>query len=343
MSGPIQGHVSSVEPGFAYVRLDSQMPDIPIFQELGVETQRGRSAIWAVRRGEEICCIGPPVASLHPGDPVSGSPASTHIFEPDRSAMEHAIGLRASHDPRLPPLETGIKVVDLFATLTVRGNVGIIGGPDSGRVVLIFELHRRLRSGEVAAQFFVKLRDAPLLRDMSAEDPHFPKDVTKALSTTWWPTDLAGEPSLAADQLDATIAFDAELASLRQYPAIDPLHSRSRAKLEPHHAETAERARALLRAARQLRPTQTLDPSEVVVAERARLLRAYLTQTFFSAERYTERPGTLVPLAQAVDDCAAILDGAVDGVEPERISYAGTLEDALASSPTPIDRFWSGR
>lgn len=61
---------------------------------------------------------------------------------------------------------------------------------------------------------------------------------------------------------------------------------------------------------------------------RARRLRSFMTQPFFTAEGKTGLPGKSVPPEQTVEGAAAILAGRCDDLPEERLFMIGELADA---------------
>lgn len=137
--------------------------------------------------------------------------------------------------------------------------------------------------------------------------------------------------------LDATIVLSRNVYQEGRYPAIDLLSSISGA-LRPEivgelHAKTVLRAQTLLKNAASLdRIVALIGESEMnekdkIVYTRARLLKNYMTQSFFVTQPQTGKPGVFVPIADTVDDVAAILDGKYDTVDPYEIKELGSIKD----------------
>ena len=57
------------------------------------------------------------------------------------------------------------------------------------------------------------------------------------------------------------------------------------------------------------------------------MLKNYMTQNFTVVELQTEKKGVHVGVEDAVKDVRAILDGKVDKLAPEDLSFIGTLKD----------------
>jgi F-type H+-transporting ATPase subunit beta len=82
---------------------------------------------------------------------------------------------------------------------------------------------------------------------------------------------------------------------------------------------------AAQRAARDYEPT--IAAADAVRFARARRLQLFMTQPFFTARELTGWDGACLPLAQTLDDCEAILDGAVDELPEDAFRYAGPLSE----------------
>ena len=141
---------------------------------------------------------------------------------------------------------------------------------------------------------------------------------------------------------EVRLSFDPMLAKLGHFPALHPLHSRS-AHLVPgcvgkRHCALAERARALFQRQRELVPDlkngdpDQMTPEERLVVARARRLQAYLTQPFEVAEPFTGEPMREIAIADTLDDTEAVLDGALDDLNPGWAVYKGRLSEALEAA-----------
>ena len=142
--------------------------------------------------------------------------------------------------------------------------------------------------------------------------------------------------------LDTLWQLDLDLAARTLYPAINPLASTSTlleaAQVEAVHLDLAQRARRLLRRYREwravvaVRGLDHLPDQEQMTYRRGERLEAYLTQPFFVAEPFTERPGVWLPLHETLADVRRILDGGADEMDPKRLGYIGRLSDVHAWS-----------
>ncbi|MBE4908999.1 hypothetical protein IMZ08_13095 [Bacillus luteolus] len=135
--------------------------------------------------------------------------------------------------------------------------------------------------------------------------------------------------------LESLWQFDADLASRRMYPAVNPIQSTSviieNSQLEPIHNLLLQRARKLLRRYRELRflvnavGFEKLPSLDKQVYLRGERIEAYLTQPFFVAESFTNKPGQYVNLHDTIRDIQQIIDGALDEIEVKEFSYIGKL------------------
>jgi F-type H+/Na+-transporting ATPase subunit beta len=118
------------------------------------------------------------------------------------------------------------------------------------------------------------------------------------------------------------------MAVRKIYPCVDVATSRSRlidtGAVDAGHAAVAARAREVLASLWR----GACD--DQVVIERARKLANFFAQPFFCAEPWTKRPGTHVPLAEALKTCADILDGAHDDLPTSAFYFAGRIEEIRA-------------
>ncbi|HSA83481.1 MAG TPA: F0F1 ATP synthase subunit beta [Patescibacteria group bacterium] len=137
--------------------------------------------------------------------------------------------------------------------------------------------------------------------------------------------------------LDANITLSRTVYQEGLYPAIDILTSTSSA-LRPDvvgelHQKTAIKAQQFLKKASSLeRIVSLIGESELnetdrVIFNRSRLLRNYMSQSFFVVEAQTGKPGVFVPIAKTVADVASILDGKYDAMDPFEIRGIGSLQD----------------
>lgn len=275
-------------------------------------------------------------------------------------------------------VETGIKVLDLFAPLVRGGTAGIVARPGMGQLVLVSELFRRLgRQRGYATVFWRPQEPSQGEDDVIAEaeavcagadetydaiagfrgerDVLLAADRSVVLSgellalrdrlreagarpVTTVLVDTRGE---AVDEevpygpLDTMWTFDAGLIARRLYPAVDPVASTSTvlegAQLEAAHLAIQQRARKTLRRYRELRALvqawgeAKMPEAELAAYRRGERLEAFLSQPFYVAESFTNRPGEWTTPADTLEGVRRIMDGAADGVGADKLAYVGRL------------------
>jgi len=137
--------------------------------------------------------------------------------------------------------------------------------------------------------------------------------------------------------LDSNIVLSRNIYQEGRYPAINLLSSVSTA-LKPDivgkaHSRAAVRAGQLLKSAAgferiaSLIGESELNEKDKASYNRARLLKNYMTQSFFVAEQQTGRPGVFVPVTETVADVEAILEGKYDSVDPGKVKDLGSLKE----------------
>jgi len=124
-------------------------------------------------------------------------------------------------------------------------------------------------------------------------------------------------------------------ARIGLYPAIEPGLTTSQ-NLEAsivgsEHAEVAARAQELL-ADYPPKSAESHDQlgAAQILAGRAERLRRFLTQPFFGAAPWIRWPAKLIPLADTMRGCRAILDGVYDEVPVDDFYMANTIEEVVA-------------
>lgn len=138
--------------------------------------------------------------------------------------------------------------------------------------------------------------------------------------------------------LDSTIILSRLIYQEGKLPAIDFISSTSSA-LAPEfvtveHYKTALHAQAVLRKAVNLERIVSLigegelNADDQLIYKRAKLLRAYFTQSFFTVEKQTGRPGKFVPLETTIKDTGDILGGAYDKLSEEKFMFIGEAKEA---------------
>lgn len=161
-----------------------------------------------------------------------------------------------------------------------------------------------------------------------------------SIQAVYVPADDFTDPAVAQifKHLDSSIVLSREMASEGLYPAIDPLASTS-AILDPRiigeeHYAIAEEVRRLIEHYRELREIisllgmEELSAADRAAVRRARRLIRFLTQPFGVTAQFTGLKGALVPLAETLRGCRAILDGEADDWAESSLYMVGDFEDA---------------
>ncbi len=110
------------------------------------------------------------------------------------------------------------------------------------------------------------------------------------------------------------------------YPAIDPLSSVSRVRASESIQRVSERVRALIARARALPEAKRQSGAERLVARRAELVLAFLSQPFIAYEHQTGMAGVSVRPEATIEGMEQILSGAYDEVPAEQLRYQGGLK-----------------
>lgn len=143
--------------------------------------------------------------------------------------------------------------------------------------------------------------------------------------------------------LDTNIILSRSIYQEGRFPAIDLLSSVSSATniqtIGSLHYTALLQAQRLLKSAVALeRIVSLVGESELSVDDhtiyaRSRILKNYMTQSFFVTENQTDRKGKFVSIDLVVKDVKAILDGKYDKVQPEKFLFLGDLRE-LEQQPT---------
>jgi F-type H+-transporting ATPase subunit beta len=160
-----------------------------------------------------------------------------------------------------------------------------------------------------------------------------------SVQAVYVPADDYGDPAVthAFWHMDSALVLSRDVAAEGYYPAVDPLTSTSKA-LDPsvvgaHHCEVAEEARRVLARHDDLRDIismlgmDELGADDRTLVQRARRLRAFLTQPFFVTESFTGKAGKRVTTEQTVNGVEAILGGRADAVDEDALFMVGALDE----------------
>ncbi len=159
-----------------------------------------------------------------------------------------------------------------------------------------------------------------------------------AVEAVYVPADDLTDPAVVAifAYLDSIIVLSREYVQQGFYPAIDPLQS-SNAYLNPQiigsrHFEISQEVLRILRRYSELTRlvaiigVDELSDDERQIFERAKRIRNFLTQPFFTAEDYTGRKGVYVSLVDTLSSCEKILKGELDRVSESKLYMIDSVE-----------------
>jgi F-type H+/Na+-transporting ATPase subunit beta len=150
-------------------------------------------------------------------------------------------------------------------------------------------------------------------------------------------------PATTFAHLDATTELSRDIASRGLYPAVDPLTSSSRI-LDPQfigqeHYDTAVRVKQILQRNKELQDiiailgVDELSEEDKIIVNRARRIQQFLSQNTYMATKFTNIPGSTVPLADTIESFRMICDGEVDHIAEQAFFNVGSMED--------VERRWS--
>lgn len=147
--------------------------------------------------------------------------------------------------------------------------------------------------------------------------------------------------------LSASIVLSRKRASEGLFPAIDPLQSSSK-MLTPgivgeRHYRLAQAIRRTLAQYAELKDIiamlglEQLSPDDRKVVARARRLERFLTQPFFTTEQFTNMPGKLVSLQDALEGCERILADEFKDFPESALYMIGAVDEAEAKADATPD------
>ena len=163
-----------------------------------------------------------------------------------------------------------------------------------------------------------------------------------SIQAVYVPADDFTDPAAvhAFSHLSASIVLSRKRAGEGLYPAIDPLQSSSKMAtpgiVGERHYRLAQEIRRTLAQYGDLKDIiamlglEQLSPEDRAVVARARRLERFLTQPFFTTERFTGLQGKLVPLEEALDGCERILRDEFKDYPESALYMIGGVDEAKA-------------
>jgi RNA polymerase sigma factor (sigma-70 family) len=215
-----------------------------------------------------------------------GIPVGTAL---EQATIREIVVAQIHSGPRGHIVETGIKVIDAFASITSGGSVALAGDMNVGKFVVLEELFHRLAASNVGLSVFVFLQ----VPDEVGAVHRLAQQHSGTLNATFLPVKDASPHALAdvLKRVDSVIVMSRNLGEKQLYPAIDA--SASWSNVLP------EADRAIIESAKRI----LQDPAK------EELLTNYLTQPFFVAKPFTNRPGLIVPRVTTIADLTRIVSG----------------------------------
>lgn len=151
-------------------------------------------------------------------------------------------------------------------------------------------------------------------------------------------------PATTFAHLDATTELSREIASRGLYPAVDPLTSSSRI-LDPQyigqqHYDVAVQVKQILQRNKELQDiiailgVDELSEEDKIVVARARRLQQFLSQNTYTAEKFTNVPGSTVPLKDTIEGFAMICRGDVDHIAEQAFFNVGGMDMVMENWDT---------
>lgn len=161
-----------------------------------------------------------------------------------------------------------------------------------------------------------------------------------SVQAVYVPADDFSDPAAVQtfSHLSASIVLSRKRASEGLYPAVDLLKSGSRL-ITPQivgtrHYRIAQEIRKTLSGYEELKDIiamlglDELSQDDRRIVHRARRLERFLTQPFFVTEQFTNQPGRLVKLEDALDGCERILNDEFAKLPEQALYMIGTINEA---------------
>ena len=155
------------------------------------------------------------------------------------------------------------------------------------------------------------------------------------------PADDFSDPAIQAifAHLDSTVVLSRKIAQQKIFPAMDILSCSStvdRAIIGDKHADVLADTLKVLERYRSLQNIiailgeNELSEQEKVTVGRAKKILKFMSQPFFTAEKFTNVPGAFVEVADTVTGVEAILSGHYDEMTDDVFQLIGKVEEAEA-------------
>lgn len=166
------------------------------------------------------------------------------------------------------------------------------------------------------------------------------KGAITSVQAVYVPADDLTDPAPATTFgfLDAFIVLSRSISEKGIYPAVDPLGSSSRI-LDPQyvgqeHYDVAQRVQKILQRYKELRDiiailgVDELSEEDKLTVHRARRIERFLSQPFFVAEVFINKPGQYTKLEDTIRSFKELCDGKWDHLPESAFMYVGSIEQA---------------
>src|SRR5438094_186146 len=207
----------------------------------------------------------------------------------------------------------------------------------AGRLVLEVQQHR----GNNVVRTIAMASTDGLVRGHEVRDTGAPITAVQAVFV---PADDYTDPAITTTfaHLGATVSLSRAIVERGIYPAVDPLDSFSRF-LTPEivgeeHYRVARGVQQVLQRNKELQDIiailgmDELSEDDKLLVARARKIERFLSQPFFVAEVFTNRPGKYVPLKETIRGFGEILDGKHDDLPEQAFYMVGTIDEAVEAA-----------
>jgi F-type H+-transporting ATPase subunit beta len=161
-----------------------------------------------------------------------------------------------------------------------------------------------------------------------------------SIQAVYVPADDFTDPAAvhAFGHLSSSIVLSRKRASEGLFPAVDPLQSASKMAtpgiVGERHYRVARKIRRTLAQYKELKDIiamlgiQQLSADDRSTVQRARRLERFLTQPFFTTEKFTAMPGRMVSLEEALHGCERILNDEFRDYPESALYMIGTIDEA---------------
>src|ERR671935_439054 len=170
------------------------------------------------------------------------------------------------------------------------------------------------------------------------------KGSITSVQAVFVPADDYTDPAITTTfaHLGATVSLSRAIVERGIYPAVDPLDSFSRILTADvvggEHYRVARGVQQVLQRNKELQdiiailgPDELSEDDKLLVA-RARKIERFLSQPFFVAEIFTNRPGKYVPLKETIRGFGEILDGKHDELPEQAFYMVGTIDEVVEAA-----------